>query len=897
MVAQTRATVGGLASGTGNITPALPSGWQPDDILVLFVESANEAVSAPTGWTQAANSPVSQTNADVTRLSVFWRRGVGGDGNPTITDPGDHAGARIIAVSGCVTSGDPWEATAGAPDNASTTTADIPTGTTSEKNGLVVVGVATGLPGVANSAQHSAWTNAGLLQGPSGPAGMVERFDSRYTAGNGGSIGCATGQLLDAGAVGTTTSTMAAADTKACWSGVLKSALTPIEFMTSGSSSTDGTSFATASIAPTADSKLVAFVLVSGTAVPTPTLTGLSLTWTLGKVITVGGTGTKLAYYTAPVGGSPSVGAVTISLSGTSTGACWSIYKLNGAGASAIVQDPSTAAFAANVTLNFSAAADAVNRQVVAVAVIPQNTQNSITPEAGWTEDAEVVRSTPNAKLWTARQLTTFDTSITVADDSSYDYGAIGLEVNFVTSADATATPAVIATSVALPRAAVNVAPVPAAVATTTALPASNLNVSAGPAVAATSVAVPQAAVNVSAGPAAIPTAVALPSATPAIGITAAPAVVAATVALPPSGVNVAAAPAVVASTVAVLPPALNVSASPSVAATSAAIPPPAVNVAAAPSALAVVVGLPTPTAGQSGSNATATPDAIATVASVPAAGVNVAAGPSALGAVVAMPQATPSGTANAAPATIAAVSALASPAVNVTASPAVTLAAMALARPNIDVSAGPVTAPLVVTVVRPDVNVTAGPAVLLAATSLPQAVPLAGGNATAAPVTITAAVAMPQATPTTGATVLPATIAAAVSLARAAVSAAAAPGVIAALAELPQASVGVAATANPATISTLVALARAGIGVSADPQVVAVLVTIPGAIAGQESTHTIVFVAGPPKVRFSAGSPGGNRGGGPRVRSAGGGPRAGGYSTLDDGFGEGPFGDTPFGG
>lgn len=438
MVAQCRATVGGLASGTGNITPALPSGWQADDILVMMVETADEAVTAPAGWTQAPNSPVSQTNADVTRLTVFYRRAVGGDGNPTITDPGDHAGARIIAVSGCVTTGDPWDVTAGAPDNASTTTADIPTGTTTARNGLVVVGVATGLPAVANSAQHSAWTNAGLLQGPAAAAGMVERFDSRYTAGNGGSIGCATGQKLDVGAVGTTTSTMAAADTKACWSGVLKSALTPAEFLTAAVSGTDATSYTTTAFAPVPNALVVAFVAESGPAAD-PTMTGLSLTWTRQKVVSVssGTDATKLAYFTAPAGASPTSGAATITSSGN-TGANWSIYQLNGANATTpIVQDPSTftTTTPANVTLTWAAAADSTNRQIVAAVVVPQNSANSITPEAGWTEDAEVVRSTPNLKLWTARQLTTFDTAITITDDSTYDFAVIGLEINMVAAA------------------------------------------------------------------------------------------------------------------------------------------------------------------------------------------------------------------------------------------------------------------------------------------------------------------------------------------------------------------------------------------------------------------------------------------------------------------------------
>src|SRR5262245_34651088 len=51
------AGAGAFAEGTGNITPGLPVGIQVNDILLLFVESANQTVSAPSGYAAVADSP------------------------------------------------------------------------------------------------------------------------------------------------------------------------------------------------------------------------------------------------------------------------------------------------------------------------------------------------------------------------------------------------------------------------------------------------------------------------------------------------------------------------------------------------------------------------------------------------------------------------------------------------------------------------------------------------------------------------------------------------------------------------------------------------------------------------------------------------------------------------
>lgn len=124
-----------FAAGTGAVTPAMPSGWAADDILILIVESAAaEAVTAPSGYTEAPGSP--QVGAD-TRLTVFWRRAVAGDAAPTIADPGDHVGAALVALSGAIKTGNPFTASAGAVAAAGSTAVNFPAVTPGVGNGII----------------------------------------------------------------------------------------------------------------------------------------------------------------------------------------------------------------------------------------------------------------------------------------------------------------------------------------------------------------------------------------------------------------------------------------------------------------------------------------------------------------------------------------------------------------------------------------------------------------------------------------------------------------------------------------------------------------------------------------------------------------------------------------
>jgi hypothetical protein len=207
--------VGAASSGTGAVTPDVPAGTDLGDVLVLFVESENQAVPAISGYADVLGSPVSVTTGTVTRLTVRWHRADGPEsGTVTVPDPGDHAIARIVGVRGCIAQADPWNVTATATHLVSNTAASCPTVTTTVANCLVLAAVATGTD-VASTAHAASWANANL-------ANVTERCDDWTTNGLGGGFAVASGEKAAAGVVGATTTTLGTANFKALLTIALK---------------------------------------------------------------------------------------------------------------------------------------------------------------------------------------------------------------------------------------------------------------------------------------------------------------------------------------------------------------------------------------------------------------------------------------------------------------------------------------------------------------------------------------------------------------------------------------------------------------------------------------------------------------------------------------------------
>lgn len=206
---------------TGACTPGIPAGNAANDILLLFVEAANEPLNTITNFTRIGSGAVIQATGLVTDLSVFWARAVGGDSAPSITSsPQNHLIARIIGVRGCVTSGSPVNGTpATGLDNTTGTAFTIPGGVTAGVDCLVFAALTTGTD-VTSTTMATSWTNASL-------GSLTEQIDNWTLSGNGGGIAVACGDKATGGTYSATTGTLITGNTKAFMSFALQGAGLP----------------------------------------------------------------------------------------------------------------------------------------------------------------------------------------------------------------------------------------------------------------------------------------------------------------------------------------------------------------------------------------------------------------------------------------------------------------------------------------------------------------------------------------------------------------------------------------------------------------------------------------------------------------------------------------------
>jgi hypothetical protein len=166
--------------------------------------------------------------------------------------------------------------------------------------------------------------------------------------------------------------------------------------LTGSGSGANATSYATASITPTANRLILAAVCSSGAnTLFAPTLTGNGLTWVhiAGTESGDSNSDVRVDVFRA-MGASPSAGAVTIDYAGVTMSRCnWSIIETpdidtagtNGSGA--IVQSKTAAATTGTAgTADFDAAFGDGTNNATYSAIGNRNSAEAITPEAGFTE-------------------------------------------------------------------------------------------------------------------------------------------------------------------------------------------------------------------------------------------------------------------------------------------------------------------------------------------------------------------------------------------------------------------------------------------------------------------------------------------------------------------------------
>lgn len=192
-----------FASGTAGLTVGAVANVVADDLILLFVESANQAITTPSGFTQVTSSPVSTGTAAAAggvRLTVFYQWATGADTTTTVADSGDHTTAIKLAYRG-VDLTTPFDATpTTAIKTPASTSSSFPGITTATANACIVHASALDLDS-ASTATTGTPTNANLT-------GLTERHDQTVTAGAGGGLVIIEGFKATAGATGNTTATV-----------------------------------------------------------------------------------------------------------------------------------------------------------------------------------------------------------------------------------------------------------------------------------------------------------------------------------------------------------------------------------------------------------------------------------------------------------------------------------------------------------------------------------------------------------------------------------------------------------------------------------------------------------------------------------------------------------------
>jgi hypothetical protein len=192
--------VGTEVAGTGAITVAWPANHDVDDVGILLVESANQGVSTPAGWTLINNTGTGTAGVDAaTSIYGFYKRAASAaEASVVVADTGTRQIGVIVVVRGCIASGSPIDISATGVQATVSTAVSIPTVTTTVATTLVFNVLTNSLNTSAATVQSSSLSNAnlqslvrrlntqsdGILGGDGGflPVGM-------FDFGSGGSFG------------------------------------------------------------------------------------------------------------------------------------------------------------------------------------------------------------------------------------------------------------------------------------------------------------------------------------------------------------------------------------------------------------------------------------------------------------------------------------------------------------------------------------------------------------------------------------------------------------------------------------------------------------------------------------------------------------------------------------
>jgi hypothetical protein len=196
---------------------------------LLFVETANQSITTPSGWTEVSASPQGTGTAAAAggvRLGVFWKITSGTESNRSVVDSGDHNTGVMLAFRG-VDTNTPIDAAAGSVQASAATSWTLPAVTTTTADTMIVLAIGNDRD-INSTANVDGYTNPALTN-------ITERVDQTTSIGFGGGIAVVTAELASAGSSGTTSCTNAASNTAA----FVTVALRPLVSQT-GKSASDG---------------------------------------------------------------------------------------------------------------------------------------------------------------------------------------------------------------------------------------------------------------------------------------------------------------------------------------------------------------------------------------------------------------------------------------------------------------------------------------------------------------------------------------------------------------------------------------------------------------------------------------------------------------------------------
>ena len=213
--------------------------------------------------------------------------------------------------------------------------------------------------------------------------------------------------------------------------------------LTSGSSQTDASSYATASVSPGANRLVLVFVVsfLSGAATLS-TLSGASMTWVKVADRTFSSNNLRITVFRG-LSTAPGSGALTIDFGGTSQSNCgWAVVEFSGVdtggddGERAVVQSAVANAGSVNsLTVALAAFADAVNNVAVGVHC-KVNSGETLAVGSGFTELVEVTQTEAGAS-WSAQVewKTGEDTGVDASHSgTARNYGGVALELQAAVS-------------------------------------------------------------------------------------------------------------------------------------------------------------------------------------------------------------------------------------------------------------------------------------------------------------------------------------------------------------------------------------------------------------------------------------------------------------------------------